>query len=250
MKIIPLLVIILLMALFSVSLELHPADLAKGIGNAYELAFDAFPPNQDVLSVAVIAMVETIQIAFMGTVLGIVVSLPLSLLASRNLYERRVTSVARTLLAVIRTLPSLLWAVIFVIIVGFGPLAGILAIMMYSVGYIGKLQYEAMEGVEKDKIDAISATGASKLQMIRFAVLPEAANNLISQALFMFEYNVRASSIIGFVGAGGIGFYVLGYLRLLEYDKIATLLIVVLAVVLVIDYVSIRLRDAYLTRKD
>lgn len=239
--------LILLVVFFSINLKVSPKILFEGFPNLFILAKDSLPPDLNILSVAGIAIVETLQIAFLGTILGMVFSLPLGFLASRNLYGKKVAVSVRIFLAMLRTMPSLLWAVIFVIMVGFGPFAGVLATMMYTIGYLGKLQYESIEGINQEPLEAVSATGANKIKLIRFVVLPEAANNLLSQLLFMFEYNVRASTILGFVGAGGIGFYILGYLRFLEYDKVITLLFVVLVTVLVIDYLSTKLRDKYLT---
>lgn len=238
--------LVILIIVFSVNLDVNPVKFFEGIPNIITLSQDAFPPNASIMTIAFKAMLETLQIAFLGTLFGMILSLPLGILASRNLFGKRVTVSVRVLLGAIRTMPSLLWAVIFVIMIGFGPFAGVLATVMYTMGYLGKLQYESIEGINPEPLEAISGIGTTKLQLIRFVVLPESANNLISQLLFMFEYNVRASTILGFVGAGGIGFYIMGYLRLLEYDKILTLLLIVLVTVLIIDYVSMKLRDRYL----
>ena len=154
----------------------------------------------------------------------------------------------RALLAAIRTFPSILWAILFVIIVGLGPFAGVLAIIMYTVGFIAKLQYEAIEAVDIDPMDAVSAIGVSKLQLIRFVVLPESASHLLSQILYIFDYNIRQTSILGLVGAGGIGFYIINYIKFFEYGKAAVFMLVVLATVLIIDWVSVRIRDKYIVK--
>ena len=239
-------VIALLIILASINLKFSPIKFAEGIPNLFIFAKDAIPPDATVLSIAFTSIFETIQMAFLGTLFGALFSLPLAILASRNIFGKKTVIPIRIILATIRTMPSLLWAVIFVIMVGFGPFAGVLAIIMYTIGYLGKLQYESIEGISHEPLEAVSATGANKLKLIRFVVLPENANNLLSQLLFVFEYNVRASTILGFVGAGGIGFYIMGYLRFLEYDKIITLLFVVLVTVLIIDYLSTKVRDKYL----
>jgi phosphonate transport system permease protein len=204
------------------------------------------PPNASLASQALLAMLETLQIAFLGTFLGALLALPLGLLGSRNLFSRAFTVPARLLLAGIRTLPALLWAVVFVVAVGLGPFAGVLASAVYTVGYLGKLQYEAIEGLDPAPLHAIGAAGASKTQLVRFVVLPESANHLLSQILFMFEHNVRASSIFGFVGAGGIGFYISAYLLVMDYRSVLTLLIAVFLTILAIDYLSVRVRDRFL----
>jgi phosphonate transport system permease protein len=229
----------------TVALEIRPARLS-GIANLLELAREALPPDTALTALAFRAILETLQIAFLGTLLGSVLALPLGVLGSRNLFGRAVTVPARVVLAGIRTLPALLWAVVFVVAVGLGPLAGVLASAVYTVGYLGKLQYEAIEGIDPAPLQAIGAAGASRGQLVRYVVLPEAANHLLSQILFMFEYNVRASSIFGFVGAGGIGFYIAGYLTVFRYQSVLTLLIAVFLTVLLIDYLSVRIRDRFL----
>ncbi len=238
--------IISLIILASINLKLSPIKFAEGLPNLFIFAKDAIPPDATILSVAIISIFETIQIAFLGTLFGLLFSLPLAIFASRNIFSKKTVIPVRVILAAIRTMPSLLWAVIFVIMVGFGPFAGVLAVTLYTIGYLGKLQYESIEGISHEPLEAVSATGANRLKLIRFVVLPENANNLLSQLLFVFEYNVRASTILGFVGAGGIGFYIAGYLKLLEYDKVITLLFVILIVVLIIDYLSTKVRDKYL----
>ncbi len=132
--------------------------------------------------------------------------------------------------------------------VGLGPFAGILAITMYTIGFVSKLQYESIETVDTDPMDAVSSIGVSKWQLIRYVVLPESAPHLLSQILYMFDYNVRQSSILGLVGAGGIGFYIINYIKFFEYGKAAVFMLVVLAVVLVIDWVSVKIRDKYIVK--
>jgi phosphonate transport system permease protein len=164
--------------------------------------------------------------------------LPLSVLSTSTLFGPAVSVPVSLLLASVRTVPSLLWAVVFVAAFGLGPAAGALGIAAYTTGYLGKLFREAFDGVDAEVIEAVRSVGCTRLQLARYALLPEASNHLLSQLLFAFEYNVRASSILGFVGAGGIGFYMLGYLQLLQYRNLATALLVTLALVLVIDGLS------------
>jgi phosphonate transport system permease protein len=221
---------------------LDPGDLGPAMSRLAEFVTDLFPPRREVLLTLSEAMAETVEIAFVGTLLGFVLSLPLALLATATLFARPVSVAARLLLGVIRTIPSLLWGVIFVIGFGLGPAAGALGVALYTVGYLGKLYYEAFEGVDSEVIEAVSGATRNRLQLITFAVLPESANAVLSQLLFMFEYNIRASTIMGFVGAGGIGFYILGYIQMLQYQNLLTALLVTLAVVMAVDYLSRRLR--------
>lgn len=220
--------------------------LARGGHNFVIFTGDALPPDWSIWGVAWAGLVETIEIAFLATLIGLALSLPLAVLSAHNLAPMWITAPTRTILAAIRVLPSLLWAILFVIIVGFGPLAGVLAMGLYSVGYLSKLQYEAIEGLPAITLDTADAMGLPKWQKIRYIVLPEAANALLSQALFMFEYNVRASTIIGIVGAGGIGHSLTLYLGVHQYDRVLTLLIMVFFAVLVIDVVSLRVRARFM----
>ncbi len=225
---------------------LDAARLGRGVRNLGEFAASLFPPDPSSLPTLAGAMIETIEMAFVGTVLGTVVALPLALLASPVLFGPATTGPVKLLLAVVRTVPSLFWAIVFVVAVGLGPAAGALAVALYSLGYLGKLLYETFDAVDPEVIEAIRGVGASRLQLARYAVVPEAANGIVAQVLFMFEYNVRASSIMGFVGAGGIGYYLLGYIQLLRYDLLLTALLVTLVVVIAIDRVSALIRRVYL----
>ena len=247
------------------------ADLVDGDWNSLENSLDnlsvffyesLWPPNWKVLdarsypvcdrgwdllcSPAYIGIVETLKIAFVSTGLGFIISLPLASFASRNLYRDSIAIPFRFLLSSMRTLPSLIWAIFFVILIGLGPVSGVMAMTFYTIGYLGKLQYETIEGIPKDPLDAARAMGLSNSEIIMRVVIPESANNLISQLLFMFEYNVRHGSVIGIVGAGGIGYYISTYLKFLQYDKVMALLIVLFFVVVLIDILSIKARSYFI----
>ena len=174
-----------------------------------------------------------------------IISLPLSLFAARNLNPWWLSYPSRFILAASRSLPSIIWAIFFVILVGLGPVSGVLAMTFYTVGYLGKLQYETIEGRSNDPLDAAKAMGLKNSEMIQRVVIPETANNLISQLFFMFEYNVRHGSVIGIVGAGGIGYYISTYLKFLQYDKVIALLIILFFVVIAIDLISIKARSYF-----
>ncbi len=230
-----------------VHLDLRPEQLAGGVGNFARLAQDAFPPQTELFPTAARALLETLTIAFLGTVFGLVLALPFGLAGARTLTPAWLYVPVRVICAAIRSMPSLLWAVLFVIIVGFGPLAGVLAMTMYTMGHLAKLQYESLEGLPPEPFEAVRATGANVFQLARFVAIPEASNLLVSQVLYMFEYNVRASSIMGFVGAGGIGFYISRYLSAMQYDGVVTLLLVVFVTVVLVDVVSLRIRSRFVT---
>jgi phosphonate transport system permease protein len=195
-------------------------------------------------------LVETLQIAYLATLFGAVLSLPLALLAARNLAPTGLVVAARGIASAIRVLPSLLWAIIAVLIFGLGPLAGVIAMTLYTVGYLAKLQYEAFEGLHRDSLDAVRAMGASRFQQAWHVALPEAGNALRSQILFMLEYNVRASTVVGIVGAGGIGQILMQYLTFGQYDKVLTILLVMFVTVAIMDALSLVVRRRFLEMEE
>jgi phosphonate transport system permease protein len=194
-------------------------------------------------SVGYLGMIETLKIAFVATILGFIGALCLSSFAAKNLMPMYIAFPFRILLSATRSLPSLIWAIIFVIVIGFGPLAGVLAMTFYTVGYLGKLQYETFEGMPSDSLEVSKAMGLSHPTIFTSIVIPETGNHLLSQLMFMFEYNVRHGTVIGIVGAGGIGYYINTYLKFLQYDKVLALLILIFLVVVVIDILSLMVRS-------
>ena len=201
-------------------------------------------------STAWIGMIETIKIAILATFFGMILSLPMGLLSSRNLFPQYVTYPSRTIVSACRSLPSIIWAIIFVILVGLGPIAGIMAMTIYTVGYLGKMQYEAIEGMNNAPLEAANAMGLTKAEISLGVIIPETANHLIAQAIFMFEYNVRSGTVIGIVGAGGIGYYINLYLKFLQYDEVGAYLLIIFLVVMLIDLMSIYLRSFFTDDSD
>ena len=226
-------------------LGLQFADVSRGLHNMVRFAGEAFPPDWSVWQRGLEGLRETVLIAYLATILGLVASLPLAVLAARNLTPHVIGGPVRLILAAIRVMPSILWALLVVIMIGIGPLAGVIAMGFYTLGFLGKLQYEAIEGLPAIGLETASAMGMSPLQKIRHVVMPESANTLISQVLFMFEYNVRASAIIGIVGAGGIGHTLNIAFAHHQYDRAFALLIMIFVAVVVIDAVSARIRRRF-----
>lgn len=233
----------------SYNMDANPVEFVEGMPNLAIVLKELTEVESELFGTALWSMIETIQMAFIGTVVGISIALPLSMLAARNLYSKWVYVPIRAILAAARTFPSILWAILFVIMVGLGPFAGILAIIMYTVGFIAKLQYESIEAIDSDPVEAVSSIGVSKWQLIRHVVVPESAPHLLSQILYMFDYNVRQTSILGLVGAGGIGFYIINYIKFFEYGKAAVFMLVVLITVLLIDWASVKIRDKYIVKE-
>ena len=194
-------------------------------------------------SKAYIGMLETLKMAFVATILGFVIAITISPFAAKNLTSVWVYIPVRILLAATRSLPSIIWAILFVVVVGLGPLAGVLAMTCYTIGYLGKLQYEEMEGVQNSPLEAARAMGLSQPEIVVNVVIPESSNNLLSQLLFMFEYNVRHGTVLGLVGAGGIGYYLNYYMGFFLYRHVMAFLIVILVVVIIIDLISMYIRS-------
>ena len=241
-------IIIALLVVVSYDIGADPRLFFEGLPNLAIVLEELILVEPKYLPDAFWAMLETIEMAFIGTIVGVAIAMPLSMLAARNLNNKFVYAPIRALLAAVRTFPSILWALLFVIMMGSGAFAGVLAIIMYTVGFVAKLQYEAIETIDSDPMDAVSSIGVSKLQLIRYVVIPESASHLLGQILYMFDYNVRQTSILGIVGAGGIGFYIINFITFFEYGKAAIFMLVVLVTVLIIDWVSVKIRDKYIVK--
>jgi phosphonate transport system permease protein len=194
-------------------------------------------------------IIETVFLALMGTTFAVVMSIPLSFLAARNLMAHNVVgtaiyAVARTVLNVLRSIEVLIMAVIFAAAVGVGPFAGVLALTLHSIASLGKLYSEAIESIDPGPIEAITATGANRLQVIMYAVVPQFIPQFISFTLYRWDINVRMSTVIGFVGGGGIGFILQQYIQLLQWSQASTAIIAIALVVIAMDYASAKIRAA------
>lgn len=184
------------------------------------------------------SLVQTVQMAILGTAIGIAVSLPLAVLASRQTGPRGVRAAVRFLLNGVRTVPSIFWALLFVAFVGLGPIAGVFALGAYSTGYLTKLFYEGLEDVDGRPASALRALGASRLQTFLWAILPAARPTIIGACLFVFEYNIRSASVLGVVGAGGIGQDLHYYIEWRQFPSAVAGLAMILGVVVVLDALS------------
>lgn len=186
---------------------------------------------------------ETLLIAYLGTFIGAIIAFPLCFFASANLTRTyAVRFAARRLLEFCRTVPDIVFALIFVIAFGLGPMAGVLALTIHTVGALGKLFAEVVENIDMKPLEGVSATGASWVQSVRFAVLPQVLSSFASYALLRFEINVRGAGVMGFVGAGGIGQEFLVAIRNFYYTDVSAILLMIIATVITIDLVTERLR--------
>ncbi len=196
------------------------------------------PPDLSVMETVAVSTLETLQIAYIGTALSAVLSLILGLLAAANFTPAWVHQPIKGLLGVVRGIPLILVALVAVVAVGFGPLAGVLAITFHATGMLGKFYAESFENADPATLEALDSVGASWAQKIRFGALAQVAPDLLRDTLFRFELNFRESLILGLVGAGGIGFYIQLYARAFQYEKVATLTLVVLLMVVLIEQVG------------
>ncbi|MCF2524583.1 phosphonate ABC transporter, permease protein PhnE [Bradyrhizobium sp. G127] len=195
------------------------------------------------------AMGETLSIAFLGTLLGALLALPFSLLAAKNIIPSIFLRFpVRRFLDSIRGIDTLIWALVWINVVGLGPFAGVLAIATSDFGAFGKLFSEAIEGGDHKQVEGIRAAGGSKLHEIRFGLMPQVLPVLAGQILYYIESNTRSATIIGIVGAGGIGLQLAEQIRVLEWQKVSTLVLMILIAVAVIDFISSRLRFAIIGR--
>ena len=217
---------------------------------ARQVASVSSPVISDELKLVVEKMIETIFIGMMATLFGIVLALPLSFIAARNLMSaNRITLtiyyLTRGVLNIIRAIEPLIWAIIFVIIVGLGPFAGILALTVHSMAALGKLYSEAIESIDPGPIEAIQATGANWLQVVMFAVIPQVIPPFVSFTIYRWDINIRMSTIIGFVGGGGIGFLLAQWIRLLDYRSAGLAVWFIAITVAILDYVSAEIRARF-----
>lgn len=197
-----------------------------------------FPPDFSVTVDAIDALRETIQIAVMATFFSILISFPLAAAGSQNIAPRWLVICARMTMNMIRTIPSLIWALMAVVVVGANPLAGVIALTFYSIGYLGKFFSDAFESLDTDIAKGLRAIGADPLQAFQHGMWPHAKPLVCSYSLWMLEYNIRSAAIIGYVGAGGVGMMLHSYQEFRMWDKFATVLLFILALVTLLDFLG------------
>jgi phosphonate transport system permease protein len=219
-----------------------PVRLARGLPWILDFLRRMVPPDLAVLPATLAGAIKTVEIALLGTAVAAVLALPLGFLSARNVVSPPVFYPARAVLNVFRSVDTLVYALVFVAAVGLGPFPGVLAVVAYTTTSLAKLYSEAIEGIDPGPVDAITATGATRLQILRYGVLPQVFPLFLSYVLYRLETNIRAATVLGFVGAGGIGFYLQTYLRMIDYPAASTALLVTIAMVMVVDAASSRLR--------
>src|SRR5256885_14352811 len=219
-----------------------PVRLARGVPWILDFIRRMLPPDLRVLPVALVGAVKTVEIALLGTAVAAILALPLGFLSARNIAAAALFYPARAILNFFRSVDTLVYALVFVAAVGLGPFPGVLAVVAYTTTSLAKLYSEAVEGVDPGPVDAITATGATRLQVLRFGVIPQVLPLFLSYVLYRLAANLPPATVLGFVGAGGIGFYLQTYLRMIDYPAASTVLLVTVLMVMVVDAVSSRLR--------
>ncbi|MGG5808552.1 phosphonate ABC transporter, permease protein PhnE [Falsiroseomonas sp. CW058] len=225
-------------------LDITWARLLVGFGEAGRFLARMVPPNFERWELLLEGMLESLQIAVLSTVLGILVSLPLGLLAARNLTPLWVNAPVRGLVAVCRSLHYVIVAILFVKAIGFGALAGIAALTIASMGFVAKLFAEAVEEISMKQVEAIRATGAGPGAVLLYGVLPQVASRFVGFSLYQLDSNLRNSTLVGIVGAGGIGGTLFAAFKRFDYDFVCAILLTIIALIFVAELVSGRIRAA------
>jgi phosphonate transport system permease protein len=228
---------------FSEGAAISPSSIIDGLGRTGEFIAEAFPPSTERLDAVASAMLETFEIALTGTVAGVVLSLPLAVLAARNTSPNvAVYGAARALIAFLRSVPDLVWGLIFVVTVGLGPEAGALAIAIDTAGFCGRFFADRIEDIEPGVVEALTATGASRGGVVAGAVIPSVMPAFVGISMFGLEHATRSSVVLGVVGAGGIGVELTTSMELLHYDEALTIILAIFVVVLAVERLAAGIR--------
>ena len=233
-----------------VDLGFSPTRFFNGLHQLGWITLLMLPPDPgSSLPLYLKALGETLSIALLGTTLAAVMALPVSLFAARNIVPDVIRFPVRRFLDSIRGVDTLIWALVWINVVGLGPFAGVLAIAVSDFGAFGKLFSEAIEAADQKQVEGIRASGGSNLHEIRFGLMPQVLPVIAGQVLYFIESNTRSATIIGIVGAGGIGLQLAEQIRVLEWQKVSFLILMILVAVAAIDWISGRLRFAIIGRR-
>ena len=226
--------------------EIRPLDLIRDSGNIGTYAKEFFPPDFRDWRIYAKEMIVTVQIALWGTVLAVIVAVPMGLLCSANITPAWLHQPVRRLMDGCRAINEMVFAMLFIVAVGLGPFAGVLALAVHTTGTLAKLFSEAVEAIDPRPVEGIRATGAHKLVEIVYGVLPQVMPLWLSFMLYRFESNVRSASVVGMVGAGGIGVVLFEVIRGFQYAQTCAVLIILAVSVTLIDLLSATLRKRYI----
>lgn len=226
--------------------DMRPLELISDAGNMVTYTASFFPPDFHEWRVYVDELLITLQIAVWGTVLAVICAVPMGLLCSSNITPWWINQPMRRLMDAARAINEMVFAMLFVVAVGLGPFAGVLALFVHTTGILSKLFSEAVEAIDPQPVEGIRSTGAHPLEEIVFGVLPQVMPLWISYALYRFESNVRSATVVGMVGAGGIGVILWEVIRGFQYTQTCAILLMIVLTVSLIDLVSSRLRRMFI----
>lgn len=229
------------------TLEISLERVWKGLDNAARFLGRMFPPNTapDKLELIRDGILESLQIAVLSTSIGVLLSLPLGLAAARNLSVPALSWAARALIALLRSFHPVIVAILFVKAVGFGALAGVLALIVSTMGFVGKLFAEVVEEMNPKQVEAVRATGAGFFNVLIMAVMPQVFARFIGLSVYQFDSNLRNSTMVGIVGGGGIGAPLFTAYQRFDYDVVFTILIIIIALILLCELFSAQVRKVF-----
>lgn len=225
------------------SADITFSRLGNGFLNIGSFVGSAFPPDFSRIGPITLSMLETLEMALVGTTIGVILSLPIALLAAKNTSPNSyLRSAVRGVIMVLRTIPDLVFALIFVISVGLGPLAGILTIIVDTIGFCGRFFAERIEELDKGPVQALESTGASRFGVISGSIIPLAFPSFVGTSLFAVEKSIRGAAVLGLVGAGGIGVQLNTAMSLRNFDEALMIILVILVVVFIVEKISASIR--------
>lgn len=226
--------------------EMRPLELIRDSGNMATLLRDFFPPNFKDWRFYVSEMVITLHIAVWGTALAVILSVPFGLLAASNIAPVWVNQPVRRVMDMLRSINELVFAMLFVVSVGLGPFAGVLALFLHTTGVLAKLFSEAVEAIDPRPVEGIRATGANAIEEIVYGVIPQVLPLWLSYTLYRFESNVRSATVVGLVGAGGIGVVIWEAVRGFQFQQTCAVMIVIIVTVSLVDLMSAQIRRLFI----
>ena len=238
--------VVLIYAAYAISaLDISWTRFVEGLGNGAKFIGELFPPNFERWKLLVGNLIETIEIAVIASAFGILFSLPIGLLAARNLMPPWATWPARTVICVCRSFHPVIFAILFVKAVGFGPMAGILTLIFASIGFIGKLFAEAIEEISLKPVEACRAAGAPFMSVLIYAVMPQVLNRFIGFATYQFDANMRNSTMVGIVGAGGIGGTLFAAFQRYDYDFLCAILLSIIGLIMISEFLAVQIKAVF-----
>ena len=238
-------VTIAILALITIDLKINFIKLFSNSSKYFaDILGRMIPPDFSNFESLFFSMLETIEIAILGTFLAIVISIPIALFSARNLAPNFfIFLIARTITIFFRAIPEFIMAMILVIAIGFGAMPGVLALGLHTMGFLAKFYAEDIEHVNKGPIEALKSSGASKRQVIAFAIIPQIIPSFIANNLYILDRNVRMATMLGIVGAGGIGYELQSSFRMFEYQRVSAIIIIIFITIFLIDHISSFIRS-------